>query len=237
MARIVVIEDERTLREALAYNVRREGFTVIEAGDAIAGVQSVRQEEPDLVLLDLMLPGGSGLDVCRAIRSSSTVPIIILTARHDDADRVLGLEIGADDYVTKPFSMRELLARIRANLRRVDMDRGADRDATLRVGPLEVDLPGRRVSFGGRTVALQPKEFDLLVYFMRHPGAVLSRARLLADVWGHEFVGERTVDVHVRRIRAKLGFEGDTDPITTVHRVGYLFSSDVLARPTEESRT
>ena len=221
MAKILVVEDDRSLCDALSYNLRREGYTPLVAMDASSATSLARQEKPDLIILDLMLPGGSGLDVCRTIRSFSPVPIIILTARDEDVDRVLGLEIGADDYVTKPFSLRELLARVKAHLRRVEMDRGSDETEVLEHEGLTVDTRGRQVSIAGHSIALQPKEFDLLVYFLRHPGKVLTRAQLLNAVWGHEFVGERTVDVHVRRVRSKLEKANRAELIRTVHGVGY----------------
>lgn len=223
MPHILVVEDDRSLREALAYNLQREGYDVSEAADGMYAVQLARQKQPELILLDLMLPGESGLDVCRAVRRFSNAPIIMVTARAEDADRVLGLELGADDYVTKPFSMHELLARIRANLRRIELDRDLPGDAVLTNGELMVDKAAHRVTLEDREIELQPREFDLLVYFMRHPGIVLSRGRLLVDVWGHTFVGERTVDVHVRRLRAKLGYDQQSGPISTIHRVGYAF--------------
>jgi two-component system, OmpR family, response regulator VicR len=222
LTKILVVEDDRSLRDALAYNLRREEYTPVVAEDAPTAVMVARREKPDLVLLDLMLPGGSGFDVCRDIRAFSSAPIIMLTARGEDIDRVLGLEIGADDYVTKPFSLRELLARVKANLRRVALDSGEDVDEVLEQDGVSIHVPGRRVAANGRAVLFQPKEFDLLVYLMRHPGTVLTRPRLLSNVWGHEFVGERTVDVHVRRVRAKLEAAGATDVIRTVHGVGYV---------------
>jgi DNA-binding response OmpR family regulator len=196
------------------------------AEDAAAAIELAKRERPDLLLLDLMLPGGSGFDVCREVRAFSTAPIIMLTARDDEVDRVLGLELGADDYVTKPFQLREVLARVRANLRRVELDRSADQGDVLQRGELRVDVAGRQVRVGDTPVALQPKEFDLLAFLLRHPGTVLTRERLLNAVWGHEFVGERTVDVHVRRVRAKLERAGAMDLIRTVHGVGYALEPD-----------
>lgn len=223
MAKILVVEDDRTLSETLVYNLRGEGHTPFVATNAGAAIELAREERFDLILLDLMLPGGSGFDVCRTIRSHSTVPIIILTARDDDVDRILGLEIGADDYVTKPFSLRELLARIKANLRRVEMERRADDAHLLEWEGLLIDIEQRRALVNGQAVNLQPKEFDLLTHLMQHPGVVLTRDRLLQAVWGHEYVGERTVDVHVRRVRAKLELAGMVNLIRTVHGVGYAF--------------
>ncbi|HZS93812.1 MAG TPA: response regulator [Chloroflexota bacterium] len=230
VAKILVVEDDRSLSDALSYNLRREDYTPLIARDAPTAIDLARRENPDLVLLDLMLPGGSGLDVCRSIRTHSTVPIIILTARGEETDRVLGLESGADDYVVKPFSLRELLARVRANLRRVQLDQ-ADEEETLAHGALSLDAQQRRVTFGDRELALQPREFDLLAYFMRHPSSVLTRRRLLASVWGHEFVGERTVDVHVRRLRAKLEDAGAPPLFRTIHGIGYAFDPGGAAVP------
>jgi DNA-binding response OmpR family regulator len=221
MTKILVVEDDRSLHEALTYNLRQDGYTPLVATDASTAIAVARGERPDLIILDLMLPGGSGFDVCRAVRSFSTVPIIMLTARGEDIDRVLGLEIGADDYVTKPFSLRELLARVKANLRRVEMDRGTDEAEVLEHAGLTVDTRGRHVTFAEIPLTFQPKEFDLLVYFLRHPGKVLTRTQLLTAVWGHEYVGERTVDVHVRRVRSKLEEVNMADVIRTVHGVGY----------------
>ena len=226
MTKILVVEDDRSLCEALSYNLRREGYTPVVATDASAAISLTRQEKPSLIILDLMLPGGSGFDVCRTVRSFSPVPIIILTARDEDVDRVLGLEIGADDYVTKPFSLRELLARVKAHLRRVELDRGSSEIEVLEHSDLTVDTRSRQVHSNGRSITLQPKEFDLLVYLLRHPGKVLTRAQLLNAVWGHEFVGERTVDVHVRRVRSKLEQANVFDVIRTVHGVGYALDTD-----------
>jgi DNA-binding response OmpR family regulator len=236
MAKILVIEDDASLREALVYNLRREDYTPLVATDAPSGLAMARRDKPDLVVLDLMLPGGSGFDVCKGIRSFSKVPIIILTARDEDIDRVLGLEIGADDYVTKPFSLRELLARIKAHLRRLDYDRAGESLDVLSDGRLVVDVRARTAAVDDETIMLQPKEFDLLVYFMRNPGVVLTRDRLLSSVWGHEFVGERTVDVHVRRVRAKLERVHAADPIRTVHGVGYAFEAQPTACPAPTAR-
>lgn len=229
VAKILVVEDERSLREALVYNLRREEYTPVVAEDAPSAITVARRERPDLILLDLMLPGGSGFEVCSTIRTFSRAPIIILTARGEDIDRVLGLEMGADDYVTKPFSLRELLARVKANLRRLDLDQGVDQSQVIEYGALRVDAGRRRVELTGDPVTLQPREFDLLLYLMRHPGTVLTRDRLLNAVWGHDFVGERTVDVHVRRLRSKLERDSIAPFIRTVHGVGYAFEPAELA--------
>jgi DNA-binding response OmpR family regulator len=230
MAKILVVEDDRSLSDALVYNLRREDHTPLAAYDAPTAIQLARQERIDLVLLDLMLPGGSGFDVCQTLRSFTKVPIIMLTARGDDIDRVLGLEIGADDYVTKPFNLRELMARVKANLRRVELDEQSDAGRKLQFGGLAIDVPGRQATIEERPISLQPKEFDLLVYLMQHPGTVLTRRHLLHDVWGHDFVGERTVDVHVRRVRSKLEKGGMPGVIRTVHGVGYAFDAEKQAR-------
>jgi DNA-binding response OmpR family regulator len=226
VAKILVVEDDKTLSETLVYNLRSEDHVPVIAPDAQSAIRSARSESPDLMLLDLMLPGGSGLDVLKAFRAFSTAPVIILTARDDDVDRVLGLEIGADDYITKPFSLRVLLARIKANLRRVELDRGGQRTEILEYGPVLVDVKNRQVTVDGHDVGLQPKEFDLLVFLLRNPSTVVTRERLLHEVWGHEFVGERTVDVHVRRVRAKLERAGAANPVRTVHGVGYALAPE-----------
>jgi len=223
---ILVVEDDPTLSETLAYNLRAEEHVPVLAADAPSAIRLARERPPDLVLLDLMLPGGSGLEVLKDLRSFSSAPVIILTARDDDLDRVLGLEIGADDYMTKPFSLRVLLARIKANLRRVELDRLGQGTQVLRHGPVNVDVGSRTVYVGSHTVTLQPKEFDLLVHLLRNPARVLTREQILHSVWGHEFVGERTVDVHVRRLRAKLEAAGASNPVRTVHGVGYALGSD-----------
>jgi DNA-binding response OmpR family regulator len=221
LAKILIVEDDVVLSQTLAYNLRTEDHAPVVAADAPAAIQAARDESPDLILLDLMLPGGSGFDVLRAVREFTTAPVIMLTARDDDIDRVLGLELGADDYMTKPFSLRVLLARIKANLRRVELDRGETDVEVLRCGPVTLDVRSRQVFVGSQLIVLQPKEFGLLAYLMRNPTRVLTRDALLQSVWGHEFVGERTVDVHVRRVRAKLEAAGASNPIRTVHGVGY----------------
>ena len=227
MTKILVVEDDRSLREGLAFNLQRDGYTVALASTAQEAVSMAQSERPELVILDLMLPGGSGFDVCRSIRAFSKVPIIILTAKGDPMDKIVGLEIGADDYVTKPFSLRELLARVKAALRRVALEQQPVEESTLRCGSLELSLHERVVEVGGMTIDLQPKEFDLLAYFMRHQGTVLTRDRLLSHVWGHEYVGERTVDVHIRRLRSKLEQHALDSLIGTVHGVGYVFNRRV----------
>lgn len=235
-ATILVVDDEPVLRDTVAYNLRREGFDVVLAADGLEALDVARAERPDLVVLDIMLPGMDGLDVCRALRVESTVPIIMLSAKGEEFDRVLGLEIGADDYLTKPFAMRELLARVRANLRRVKMpaeERASSAPgpiptvgSTIVAGPLEIDAAKRRASLAGTPIQLKPKEFDVLYYFARHPGIVLTRDALLREVWGYDFSFDtRTVDVHIRWLRQKL----EADPaaprmIETVRGYGYRFN-------------
>ncbi|MCU1489159.1 MAG: regX, partial [Acidimicrobiaceae bacterium] len=195
------------------------GFRVLQAGDARRGLELVAQEQPVLVLLDIGLPGPmDGLETCRELRRTSQVPVVIITARDDEVDRVLGLELGADDYVTKPFSPRELVARVRAILRRSDGSR-RNPDEPLSVGDVTVDLQRREVVASGELVALTAREFDLLAHFADNPGIVLTRQQLLDGVWGTGWYGdERTVDVHVRQLRRKLG---DALPLTTIWGVGY----------------
>ena len=229
MAKILVVDDEPALVSTIGYNLRREGHEVLTAGDGVRALDLARREHPDVIVLDLMLPKMDGLDVCRAIRQSPavhlrSVPILILTARADEVDKVVGLEIGADDYVTKPFSMRELLARLKAMLRRAQMEaEDSETDRPFTFGPLDVDPAQRRVLRRGKELAFKPKEFDLLVYFLRHPGQVFSREQLLDQVWGYGHIGDiRTVDVHVRWLREKI----ERDPskpklLETVRGVGY----------------
>jgi DNA-binding response OmpR family regulator len=224
---IVVVEDEATVAAALRYNLEREGFRCLGAGDGARALELVATERPDLLLLDLMLPGIDGIEVCRRVRARSTVPIIILTARADEVDRVVGLEVGADDYVTKPFSMRELLARVRAALRRAELRR-PEEPGLLAVAPGLVLDPNRRtIMRDGQPVATKPKEFELLLFLARHPHQVFTRDQLLDRVWGYEFAGQtRTVDVHVRWLREKI----EPDPanpayLLTNRGVGYRLES------------
>lgn len=228
--RIAVIEDDPTLREALRYNLVSEGYEVDTAEDGADGLEIVRKAEPDLVLLDLMLPSMSGLDVCRALRQGgSVVPILMLTARDTELDRVVGLEVGADDYITKPFSMRELLARVASTLRRVEMDRAAavhrDDMEILEFDGLTIDVGRRQVSVDGEQVELRPREFDLLAYLASHPGRPFTRDALLSDVWGYDYLGDsRTVDVHIRWLRMKIEREpSHPTRLVTTRGVGYRF--------------
>ena|SRR5580693_3278325 len=217
MARIVVVEDEAELAGAIAARLRSEGHHVAVAADGPGAVELVAAEQPDAVLLDLMLPGFDGLEVCRRIQRDRPVPVIMLTARGSETDLVVGLEVGADDYLSKPFSMRELTARLRALLRRAERS-AAVAGQVLRAGAVEVDVSRRRVRRDGEPVGLTATEFDLLVYLLLSPGIVRSREELLAEVWGYrEGSGPRTVDSHVRAIRRKAG----AGVIRTVHGIGY----------------
>jgi DNA-binding response OmpR family regulator len=217
---IVVIEDDPNIADLVDMYLRRDGFRVIQATSGEAGLEAAARERPRLVVLDVGLPDRmDGLEVCRTLRSTSDVPIVILTARDTEVDRILGLELGADDYVTKPFSPRELVARIRAILRRTEPTTRADADAVLRIGDIEVDTQRHEVRTSGEVVAFTAREFDLLAYLADHEGLVLSRRQLLDGVWGADWVGDdRTVDVHVRQLRKKLG---GALPLSTVWGVGY----------------
>ena len=214
---MVVIEDEAAIASAVAARLRSEGFTVEIAPDGPAGVELVERTRPDLVVLDLMLPGLDGLEVCRRIQRDRRVPVLMLTARDSESDLLVGLAVGADDYLTKPFSPRELVARLRAILRRVEESARSDPDP-LRLGPIEIELATRRVRSSGRLVHVTPTEFDLLAVLAARPGVVFTREQLLANVWGYrDGSGVRTVDSHVRSLRRKLG----GPVIRTVHGVGY----------------
>jgi DNA-binding response OmpR family regulator len=227
---VLVIEDEQTIAQAVAARLRSEGFAVEVATDGEAGVEAHHRLRPDLVVLDLMLPGLDGLEVCRRIQRDHPVPVLVLTARDTEDDLVTGLAAGADDYLTKPFSGRELVARIRALLRRADRaaagSTATGAPTTLTVADLRIDVGARTVERAGVTVHLTPTEFDLLVFLVRRPGQVFTRAQLLTDVWGYrDGSGARTVDSHVRALRAKLG----PDAVRTVHGVGYGLGATVAA--------
>lgn len=217
VAKIVVVEDEAELAAAVAARLRSDGHLVTVAGDGPGAVELVGSLRPDVVILDLMLPGFDGLEVCRRIQRDHPVPVIMLTARGSETDRVVGLEVGADDYLCKPFSMRELTARVRALLRRVERPAG-EPGRVLRAGGVEVDIARRRARLDGQLVGLTATEFDLLAYLLSDPGVVRTREDLLAEVWGYrDGSGPRTVDSHVRAVRRKVG----ADVIRTVHGIGY----------------
>jgi DNA-binding response OmpR family regulator len=215
---ILVVEDEVSIADAVATRLRSEGFAVEIAADGPTGVAASLRLDPDLVVLDLMLPGLDGLDVCREIQRDRPVPVLMLTARDSETDLVVGLAVGADDYLTKPFSSRELVARVHALLRRVERQPHARPDSTLVLGPVTIDVAARRVRDGDDLVHLTPTEFDLLAFLAERPGTVFTREQLLGQVWGyHDGGGARTVDSHVRALRRKLG----NDVVRTVHGVGY----------------
>ncbi len=218
--RILLVDDEHAIVESLGYALEREGYEVLEAADGSQALDLARTAPPDLVLLDVMLPGMSGFEVCRILRQESRVPILMITARADEPDRIVGLDLGADDYVTKPFSVREVLARVRAALRRTQAVPA--RDEVLRVGEIVLDVARHVVRVGEQPVVLPPRQFDLLRAFLSNPGRVLTRALLLQQVWGYEYDGDdRTVDVHVRWLRRKLQEAGAVTSIETIRGVGY----------------
>lgn len=219
--RVLVVEDERAIADAVAARLRAEGFRVEVVGDGPGAVAAARHDPPDVIVLDVMLPGFDGLEVCRRIQAERPVPVLMLTARGDETDLLVGLAVGADDYMAKPFSMRELTARVHALLRRAS--KIAEAPTTTRIGDLEINQAERRVLRGGVEVHLTPTEFDLLVHLAGRPRTVLPRERLLADVWGWaDASGTRTVDSHIKGLRRKLG----AGLIRTVHGVGYALEVD-----------
>jgi two-component system OmpR family response regulator len=224
MAKTLVVEDDRNLLDTLRYNLRKEGHDVVTAVDGAEALAVARRDKPDLIILDIMLPKLSGFEVCRILRKEMTTPILMLTAKDEEIDKVVGLEIGADDYMTKPFSMRELLARVGAMLRRSEMAVGpAVAAQVLTIDDLEIDVARHRASLGGTALELTPKEFDLLTFLARNKGFVFSREQLLEKVWGYDFAGDtRTVDVHIRWLRQKIERE-PTEPerLVTVRGTGY----------------
>jgi two-component system response regulator RegX3 len=226
MTRVLVVEDEESFSDALSYMLRREGYETVVAADGVSALAEFDRAGADIVLLDLMLPGLSGTEVCRSLRAKSSVPIIMLTAKDTEIDKVVGLELGADDYVTKPYSARELVARMRAVLRRGSEGEPAA-DSTLAAGPVRLDVDRHVVAVDGHPVALPLKEFDLLELLLRNAGRVLTRGQLIDRVWGADYVGDtKTLDVHVKRLRAKL----EPDPanprhLVTVRGLGYKFEA------------
>ena len=221
---VLVVDDEPTVLETLSSSLGREGYRVLTAADGAAGLAAFRANQPDVLVLDLMLPELSGVELCRIIRRESPVPILMLTAKDSEVDKVVGLEIGADDYVTKPFSLRELHARIAALLRRTEQQQAGVLPALVDLGRVRVDVAGHRLLRDGTAVPIKPKAFDLLAFLLRHPGQVFSRDQLLQQVWGYDYAGEsRTVDVHVHWLRQQI----ETDPaapvvIETVRGIGYV---------------
>ncbi|MCK9897573.1 response regulator transcription factor [Frankia sp. AgB32] len=224
MTRLLVVEDEESFSDALSFMLEREGFEVGVVADGPSALAEFDRRGADLVLLDLMLPGLSGTEVCRTLRTRSSVPIIMLTARDSEIDKVLGLELGADDYVTKPFSARELVARIRAVLRRRSETEEVA-EATLEAGPVRMDVERHVVTVAGSAVTLPLKEFELLEMFLRNAGRVLTRGQLIDRVWGSDYVGDtKTLDVHVKRLRTKIEREpGNPRHLVTVRGLGYKF--------------
>ncbi|MBT8247593.1 MAG: response regulator transcription factor [Acidimicrobiia bacterium] len=228
--RVLVIEDEEPLADSIKYNLELEGYEVDVALGGNSGLRKFKEQDPSLVLLDVMLPEISGLDLCRMMRADSDVPIIMITARDSEADKVTGLELGADDYVTKPFSMRELLARVRANLRRHEMESGTPNldEEVLTGGPVKLDVGRHEVSVDGEPVQLRPREFELLAAFLRNRGMLMTRDRLITEVWGMDYFGDtKTLDVHIKRVRKKI----EPNPkapryLITVRGLGYKFVDD-----------
>ena len=229
--KVLIVEDDRTLLDVLKYNLTKEGHDVVTASDGVEALDVARNKKPDLIVLDVMLPKLDGFEVCRILRSEMTVPILMLTAKAGETDKVVGLELGADDYMTKPFSMREFLARIRAMLRRAEMTKLVEISAKetapslIKVGDLEIDFARHKVSQSGTIIDLSPKEFDLLAFLVKNREQVFSRDQLLEKVWGYDYAGDtRTVDVHVRWLRQKT----ESDPanpkhLLTVRGIGYKF--------------
>lgn len=221
--KVLVVEDDRNLLDTLKYNLRKEGYEVVTAVDGAEALDFARREKPSLIILDIMLPKLSGFEVCRILRKEMMVPILILTAKAEEVDKIVGLEIGADDYMTKPFSLRELLARVRAMLRRAKMVETQPEEPLLKVGDMEVDIARHRASKRATTLELTPKEFDLLAFLAKNKGLVFSRDQLLEKVWGYDFAGDtRTVDVHVRWLREKIE-DNPNKPklLVTIRGVGY----------------
>jgi two-component system, OmpR family, response regulator RegX3 len=223
---VLVVEDEPAIVEAVSYALELEGFQVMSARGGREGLETARRVNPAVVILDVMLPGMSGLDVCRQLRRESDVPIIMLTAKEGEADKVAGLELGADDYITKPFSMRELVARVRAQLRRASKSGAlSGSNEVLRGGAVELDVDAHEVRVGGESIPVRPKEFDLLESLMRRRGRLATRETLINEVWGPDYFGAtKTLDVHIKRLRQKLEVD-PTQPthIVTVRGLGYKF--------------
>ena len=225
---VLVVEDEENLLKAIKYNLEKDGYKVQSAMDGEQGLELARRLEPSMIILDIMLPKLDGIEVCRILRRESNVPILMLTAKSEEIDRVVGLELGADDYVTKPFSMRELLARTKAILRRYSLsasDNAKDSGKVLKAGKLEVNISKHVVTLDGATLELKPREFDLLALLVENAGRALTRDQILESIWGRDYYGDtRTVDVHIRWLREKIeGDPGSPKRIITIRGVGYRF--------------
>ena len=231
--KILVVDDEISLQETLSYNLKKQGYDVVTTGDGLEAISLANEIKPDLIILDIMLPGLDGFEVCRILRQEMSTPVLMLTARDDEIDRVVGLEVGADDYLAKPFSMRELSARVKAILRRVRLDRdeitsmegAAPRGGIMTFGNLRIDTVRREISIDEEVVHFKPKEYELMVCFGQHQGQVLTREFVLENVWGWDFIGDsRTVDVHVRWLREKIELiPANPRRIITVRGAGYRF--------------
>jgi DNA-binding response OmpR family regulator len=223
--KILIVEDDANLLETIKYNLRKEGYDIVAASDGEQALEVARKEKPNLLILDIMLPKLNGFEVCRILRKEMTVPILMLTAKADETDKIVGLEIGADDYMTKPFSMRELMARVRAMLRRVKMTVPPllERPVPIKINGLEVDIARHQASLAATALELSPKEFDLLAFLASNKGLVFSREQLLEKVWGYDYAGDtRTVDVHIRWLRQKIEADpGQPEYLITVRGTGY----------------
>jgi two-component system OmpR family response regulator len=223
--KVLIVEDDVNLLETLKYNLLKEGYDIVTTSDGEQAIEAARREKPDLLILDIMLPKINGFEVCRILRKEMTIPILMLTAKADETDKIVGLEIGADDYMTKPFSIRELLARVHAMLRRIKMTEANSsvKPISIKIGNIEIDAARHRVSLSGTALELSPKEFDLLAFLAKNKGLVFSREQLLEKVWGYDYTGDsRTVDVHIRWLRQKI----ETDPthpnyFVTIRGTGY----------------
>jgi len=236
LSKILIVDDDKNLLEVIKYNLANDGYSIVLAENGTQAVEIARQEKPDLIILDVMLPGIDGFEVCRILRKEMSVPILMLSAKTDEIDKVVGLELGADDYITKPFSVRELMARVRATLRRRESNekhilsnklKETNENLIIKGHGLEVDTVRHQVSLKGSVLNLTPKEFELLTFLMRYKGQVFSREQLMEKVWGYTFEGsKRTVDVHIRWLRQKIEFNPDTPKIlVTVIGFGYKFEN------------
>jgi two-component system, OmpR family, response regulator len=223
--KVLIVEDDTNLLEAIKHNLRKDGYDVINSSDGEMALEVARKEKPNVIILDIMLPKINGFEVCRILRKEMTVPILMLTAKVDETDKIVGLEIGADDYMTKPFSMRELMARISAMLRRAKMTEQptTERATSIKIGDIEVDIAHHQAALSGTALELSPKEFDLLAFLVKNKGLVFSREQLLEKVWGYDFTGDtRTVDVHIRWLRQKIETDASHPQyLLTIRGTGY----------------